>query len=250
MNTTLSLVTLLVAPLCAQAAEGVDLERICTAQDGGARHIQPVELVYAALDSAPGTVSRGVFDVNRDGIETMPERLSAIFDTTYCAKQDKPVCAEGDQGSLDDVRNLLEGMIGTTVVAERISTPTALDIRDRPMLDDAEYGEMAQVFDENKRYFRLSCAARPVDANAVVADAAPKFERFRLTGDIDSLALPRGSREKLGAVAQAEISYVDDREEDSQTFNVAAFCSCLSSASSANGRGALARTSRGHRKPA
>ncbi|GAB3344929.1 hypothetical protein [Lysobacter tyrosinilyticus] len=223
MKRSLLCLACLFALPCAAAADGIDLARLCPAAADASHPVDPVKVVYVALDAASTPVSRGAFDTNQDGNETLRERVDAIFDVGYCNGAGKDLCADGDAGSLDDVRLLLQSALGADIVAERVATPSAQDKLDWPLLADPEYGGIAEMLDERKRFRRLSCAERTASASAKPKPAASGTDRLRLTGDIESLSLPRGGPQELRAVTQAEVAYTDNRLEDSQTFQVSAF---------------------------
>ena len=203
-------------------AGDVDLSRVCPAEGPPSTSVEPAHVVYAVLDSLSTPVSRGVFDTNQDGTETMRERLDAILDIGYCDGASKKLCIDDDAGALDDARQLLKSVLGRDIATERRAMPSDADRAEWPLLADTEYGELAASLDEGKRFFRLSCPVITADATPVRKQASVT-DRFRLTGDIDSLSLPRGGPKKLRAITQAEVSYTANRIDDNETFHVSAY---------------------------
>lgn len=203
-------------------ASEVDLSRVCPAEAPANSPVEPAKVVYAVLDASDTPLSRAVFDTNQDGTETLRERVTAILDVGYCSGAGKGLCAEGDAGALDDARSRLQSILGSEIVTERVATTSGLDRAEWPLLEDTEYGGLAAILDDRKRFFRLSCPARTADA-APPRKRASGVDRLRITGDIDSLSLPRGGPKKLRAVTQAEVSYADNRLDDSQTVQVTAY---------------------------
>lgn len=203
-------------------AGDVDLSRVCPAEGTPSTSVEPARVVYAVLDSLGTPVSRGVFDTNQDSTETMRERVDALLDAGYCKGAGKGLCADGDAGALDDARLLLQLVLGRDIVTERIATTSDADRAEWPLLADTEYGGLAAMLDDRKRFFRLSCPVQTADATPP-RKRASATDRFRFTGDIDSLALPRGGPKKLRAVTQAEVSYTSNRLDDSETFHVTAY---------------------------
>jgi hypothetical protein len=213
------------------AAAPIDLKKLCEA--GGPGQINPVKLVYAAL-AAAGNPGDAAFDVDLDGAVTMPERLTAIVDPTHCAVAAKGRCSEGDQGKLDDARSLLQSVLFSDpqsptsddevqVRLETIREPTALEIRERRELGDEQFARFAQALDERRRFLRIACtpaaSGQPV---AAVLDKPRPRGGLRLTSDIDSLGLPRGTPDQLAKVPQAEISYRNDKEKERKVFDISA----------------------------
>lgn len=207
---------------CPAWAADVDLERVCPAEGPRPDRVEPAKVVYAVLDSLDTAVSHGVFDTNQDGTETLRERVDALLDPLYCAGAGKGLCADGDAAALDDARWTLQSIMGREIVTERMAVTSEADRAEWPLLADADYGGLAAALDDRKRFFRLSCPTSTADT-----PPPPKrrsaAERFRLTGDIDSLLLPRGSAAKLRAVTQAEVSYTANRLDDTDTFQVTAY---------------------------
>lgn len=198
-------------------AEAIDVARLCVEGQVG-----PVQLVNAALN-ANGAPSAGAMDVDGDGTETMREKVEAILDPAFCTAAGKATCAEGDRDRLDAARdNLLDAFTSAGVVIEPVRQPSALEAHDWPMLADASYGQQAQALDGQRRFAKLRCTARP--APTITSDKDRKSfdleSRLRVTQTIDGLSLARGTRDLLGKVPQAEISYVDDRVADTRTFNI------------------------------
>lgn len=203
-------------------AGDIDLSRVCPAEGPPSTSVEPARVVYAVLDSLGTPVSRGVFDTNKDSTETMRERVDALLDAGYCEGAGKDLCADGDAGALDDARLLLQSVLGRDIVTERIATPSDADRAEWPLLADTEYGGLAAMLDDRKRFFRLSCPVQTTGATPP-RKRASATDGFRLTGDIDSLALPRGGPKRLRAVTQAEVSYTSNRLDDSETIQVTAY---------------------------
>ncbi len=134
----------------------------------------------------------------------------------------RPIGRQIVDGALDDARLLLQLVLGRDIVTERIATTSDADRAEWPLLADTEYGGLAAMLDDRKRFFRLSCPVQTADATPP-RKRASATDRFRFTGDIDSLALPRGGPKKLRAVTQAEVSYTSNRLDDSETFHVTAY---------------------------
>lgn len=204
------------------AANDLDPGAICPPDAESGRQIDPVTLVYAASDAVGGGLSRGVFDANKDGTETMRERVDVILDPDYCGDGGTGRCASGDAGALDDVRWLLQFWVEQHIRLERVATPTSEDEAEWPMLSDTEYGKLAEILDDRRRYQKLFCADRTAAA-PVPQKRSKVVDRLRVTGDIDSLSLPRGGPALLRAVSQAEVAYTDNRLLDSETFQIKAF---------------------------
>lgn len=221
MKQTLLVIGSFLATSPAWATEA-DLTRVCPAESTPNQAVDPIKVVYAALDSVGTPLSRGVLDTNQDGTETMRERVAALLDVNYCSSVGKDLCMDGDTGSLDDARLLLQTIMGEDIVAETLTTPSAADQVEWPLLADPEYGRIAAMLDERRRFYRLTCPARTADAPRPQKRASG-VDGLRLTGDIDSLSMPRGGREELRALTQAEVSYTNNRLEDSETFQVSAY---------------------------
>lgn len=221
MNRTPLFLACLLASTSAWAGD-VDLSRVCPADGTPPDSVEPARVVYAVLDSLGSPASRGVFDANQDGTETLRERLDAILDRGYCDGAGKELCADGDSRAMDDARTLLEVVLGEDIAIEQVATTTDADRAEWPRLADEEFGRLAAILDERKRFFRLSCPTQTADA-APQRKRASVTDRFRLTGDIDSLTLRRDTANDLRAVTQAEVSYTANRLDDSETFQVTAY---------------------------
>jgi hypothetical protein len=223
--------SLAVMSTAASAAEAIDLKKLC--EPGGPGQINPVKLVYAAL-AAAGYPGDAAFDIDEDGAVTMPERLRAIVDPTHCAVAAKGRCGEADQGKLDDARSLLQAVLfpepqsprldpDVEIRLESIRVPSAVEIRDRQTLGDEQFARFAQALDERRRFIRISCTAPPSEQRETTADEKPRPRGgLRLTSDIDSLGLPRGTPDQLAKVPQAEISYRNDKEKKQKVFDISA----------------------------
>lgn len=236
-----------------QAMAGMDYKALCTTTGATPVAVHPLDLLDAAIKAGTentGALSSGVFDANRDGTTTHEERMIAIFDPDYCkADETKERCKGDDKTSLRNIRTFLilealgsdpqngvptfrEGKLAVTPV-ERAS---AIDIADNQAIQNDQAYIKAHGGDSNldfilaldpaRRFYKLECkpgdvsiAEKPDTGNN---NDKKEYNGFRLSKDIDGLTKERGSREKLAKIDAAEISYVDDRENDNTTFNITA----------------------------
>lgn len=206
-------------------AQSLDLKTLCKPAAGAPdRAIDPIALVYAAV-SASGGPSAGVFDLDADGTETMDERISAIMNPRYCSGPGKARCQGGDQSKLDLAREHLSVVEDSAKIKlVPLREPSALEMRESPLLRDETVATSARALDPRGRFYRLSCTE---SIPMVEAEPQPKKKRpprggLRVTSDIDSLGLPRGGPDELAEVPQAEISYLDDKEGKKETFDISA----------------------------
>lgn len=235
-----------------QAMAAIDYKKLCAGTTPVM--IPPLDLLEAAMENA-GPLSPGVFDANRDGTSTHEERMRAIFDPTYCtAKATKDRCKDKDELTLLNIQTFLRldalGKVGADgypefgkgkLKTDLIGGPSAIDLADdqaiqydsnrnkNPTVEDPDEDSNLKfllALDPAGRFYKLQCDDKDVSPaekpDTGSNDDDKKYNGFRLSKDIDGLTKERGSREKLAKIDAAEISYVDDRENDNTTFNITA----------------------------
>lgn len=234
-----------------QAFAKIDYKALCTTTGSTPVTVNSIDLVEAAI-KGQSALSPGVFDFHRDGTITHDERMIAIFDSNYCGSENgKGRCKGKDEGALANIQSELRidalGLDGSgldssdgavTFGAGRlktipIGTPSADYLAsNEAILHDKKLGggsgegpnhKVLLALDPAGRFYKLQC--KPDDVRVVPEKPdrdEKKFNGFRLSKDIDGLTEERGGPDKLGKIDAAEISYVDDRENDNTTFNITA----------------------------
>jgi hypothetical protein len=207
------------------AAQGLDPAKLCV--DG---RVAPGRLLNSAfaLSKAPFV---GIGDVNRDGTDELHEKASAALDRDYCKGAGKGLCKPGDQLTLNNIHQYLETFAGDPRIAiVPLASPGADDIAAWPLLASEP---LAMLFDNRGRFAEIRCTLPAASAGTAPSSGLPSpkpeaeggwrfASAFRLSKTADGLGLARGSKEKLAAVPQAEISYVDNRIAGTETFSIAA----------------------------
>lgn len=195
----------------------IDPATVCIkAKTGDGRlYANPIRLLNATL-SAGGSYPSGYFDVNNDGSEKLDEKFSALFTPIRCKVGDD-VC-NGAAQNLDAARNALIDFLREEVEIESLREPSAEEIAARPYLAIDSTAKLAMALDEEQRYLLAVCNSQSVDKPAAVETV--DSNRWRITGTIEGLSLPRETDEQLAAVPQATVSYVSDREKRETTFDV------------------------------
>lgn len=207
--------------VAAHAADPLPLKEICR-EEAGQRSVDPMLLQYYAL--------RGVnpLTLDRDRNGTTPDEIfAALTDPDYCGPDGK-ACPEGEEQKLRDARNILASFEqehpGVDIQVKR--TPTPLELAAQPGLADRHNW----LADPARRFVTMLCQAPEEPAAPdIAAGGEPRLRlnlgTFLLTKDVGGLTTPRGpkgQRNRLKNVPQAEISFVDDDVKDVETFAISA----------------------------
>ncbi|HEX8449506.1 MAG TPA: hypothetical protein VF652_07940 [Allosphingosinicella sp.] len=194
----------------ATAAE-IDLDALCSKADDGVYTIPPFKLRNAALDP----VGWDLF-TRDDGTIDTTLAFQALAYSGFCGAGLK-VCVGENEADLRKARNFIRGVLRhpQISVVERNGAPE----RHEAALAGTDPEEFWKVLDP--RFATITCDVEERE-EVEVAPAAGKGPAtlFLLAKDIGDLTLPRGTVDDLKGVPQAEISYADDNEGKTETFQL------------------------------
>ncbi len=206
---------LVAGTMAGNAIAAINPTKVCIAAEDGRSHADPIKLLNAALRTG-GSYPSGYFDGNDDGSESIEEKFSALFTPIRCKVDD--AAYNSAAVGLEAARSALTDFIENKVDIENLRTPSPEEIAARPYLGDDMTATLAMALDEDRRYLLAICKQQPADDTA--GDDAEDANRWRITGTIEGLSLPREDIQELAAVPQATVSYVSDREKRKTTFDV------------------------------
>lgn len=184
--------------LCARAQNGV---------------ISPQALRYQALRNVPLVL----IDQNDDGSLDRLEMFAALTGSI----NDE---ANALMASRNNLRGFWKRHDGVDIQQTR--KPTSAELAVEPALRDEP--EIAQLLDEQRRFVTLRClSAASTIASGVGEPVGKRLDlgTFLLARDLEGLTAPRGKPGQPGRlkkVPPAEISFVDNRVANTESFNVTA----------------------------